>query len=449
MSTNRLWDKGESLDQIIHDFTVGSDPELDINLGPWDVLASSAHAQMLESVGLISKEERTTLLRHLQNLLTDMKKGKFSIPRELEDCHTAIESYLIAKCGETGKKIHTGRSRNDQVLVAVRLYLKNFMLNTIDSLSRTSQLCFKKGEDLLSVQMPGHTHFQQAMPASVGMWYYAVGEGILELVEEGLGVLNNLDINPLGVASGFGSPLKLDRELTTKLLKFRRTQRNPINTQNSRGKFELSVGRFSSSIASLIEKYSFDLVLYSMEELSWVKIPKNFTTGSSIMPQKRNPDVLELLRASASKIRAAETEIQGIISKLPSHYHRDFQFTKEPLMRSCETTSQCLTIFHKVIESLEFKLDSLEKSKSKELYATYYAFRLVKDGVAFRDAYKQTAEVLERGEINIKDLENDFNVIKDSLESELTQSKKDLANLHKQVIDKATEFQSLEKNIFS
>lgn len=449
MSTNRLWDKGESLDQIIHNFTVGSDPEIDKKLAYWDVLASLAHAKMLESVGLLTSDERTDLQKHLQSLLAIIKSGDFNIPRELEDCHTAIENYLVEKSGDSGKKIHTGRSRNDQVLVAARLYLKDYLLNLLLQLSNISKSCFERASSNIDIQIPGHTHFQQAMPASIGMWFSAIGEGALELIEEGLGILNNLDINPLGVASGFGSPLRLDRELTTKLLKFRRTQRNPINTQNSRGKYELAVAKFSSGIAGWIEKYAFDIILYSMEEMKWAKIPKTFTTGSSIMPQKRNPDVLELLRGTASKVRAGEMEIQGIIAKLPSHYHRDFQLTKEPLMRVCDTTDMTLEIFSKVIETIEFDLQKIDEAKTKELYATYYAFRLVKNGSPFRDAYKETAEVLEKGLIDIDDLKTDFLEISSSLKSELSASLLDLENLSATITKKINDFKDLEFSLFS
>ncbi len=448
MSTNRLWDKGESLDQIIHNFTVGSDPEIDKKIIYWDILASMAHAKMLESVGLLKSQERSDLETHLKALIGIVDSGKFTIPRDLEDCHTAIENYLVENTGDSGKKIHTGRSRNDQVLVAVRLFLKDYLLSLLQKLGRISDNCFERANNTIDLQMPGHTHFQQAMPASIGMWFSAVGEGALELLEEGLALLNNLDINPLGVASGFGSPLKLDRDLTTKLLKFRRTQRNPINTQNSRGKFELAVAKFSSNIASWIEKYSFDLIIYSMDEMRWAILPKGFTTGSSIMPQKRNPDVLELLRGSASKIRACDMEIQGIISKLPSHYHRDFQLTKEPLMRSCETTSTCLEIFSKVMETTEFNLEKIESAKSKELYATYYAFRLVKEGEPFRDAYKKTSEVLASGKIDIKDLQADFLEVSNTLKSELEASRIELKALREQSDEKFKKFNSLENSLF-
>ncbi len=447
-SGKRLWDKSgdsaSSLNKLIHEFTVGSDPEIDLNIIYWDILASAAHAKMLNNSKLLDDKDLAVLIPGLKKALNLVKKDEFTIPRELEDCHTALESYLTEECGDAGKRIHTGRSRNDQVLVAVRLYLRALIIDSVNGLTAVANLAFKRAESSLGIQIPGHTHFQHAMPASVGMWFSAIAEGAIELIREGLALSELVSINPLGVGSGFGAPLPIDRELTTKLLGFSKTQRNPINTQNSRGKYELSIVRYLSNISSWIEKYSYDLIIYNMQELRWVKIPKSFTTGSSIMPQKQNPDVLELLRGSASRVRASEFEIASIISKLPSHYHRDFQLTKEPLVKARNISLSTLSIFKQVLEGIDFDIIELEKSKSEELYVTYQAFRLVRQGMSFRDAYIETARLYTEGSINKKDLEQDFALIESSLISELASGKAELLQISNTISTKSAELNSLE-----
>lgn len=449
MSGKRLWDKGKSIDKEVHSFTIGSDPIIDKEILEWDILASAAHAIMLGDQGLISKEDQAKLIKALSEAYPLAQSRSFEIPYELEDCHTALESYLVEKCGDAGKRIHLGRSRNDQVLVASRLYLRNANLELGAKLLMLAETCKDRAKPLLGLQLPGHTHFQQAMPASAGMWLLAISEAALELAEESFSLNHTLSKNPLGVGSGFGSPLKIDREKTTNLLKFERTQRNPINTQNSRGKYETKLLRLLSDVAGLIEKHSFDLILYSMQEINFVKLPEEFTTGSSIMPQKRNPDVLELLRGNASLIRSKQFESEMLTSKLPSHYHRDFQLTKEPLIQAFSLSKTLLNIFLAVIEKITFNEEVLKKSKTPELYATYEAFRLVGSGMPFRDAYRETAKKLENNQIDVEDLSKDFDSIQKNLERELTTEENELKDLSLKFVSEINKLETLKKDLLN
>lgn len=425
-SGNRLWDKGDSLNKEIHAFTVGNDPIIDLSIITWDCLASAAHARMLNTKKLLKDEELKSLLKCLEEAYNLAKENKFEIPFELEDAHTALEVFLTKSCGEAGKRIHAARSRNDQVLVATRLFIRHELLKHVENLEKLAELALKRAEPLINLQMPGYTHFQQAMPASVGMWLASISEQALSIIKDALSLYDLINCNPLGAASGFYTTIEIDRELTTKLLKFKKTQRNPIEIQNSRGRYETKIVRLFSDTSSLIEKYSSDIILYSMSELGFFKIPDGFTTGSSIMPQKRNPDVLELLRGTSSKVRACQFELESIISKLPSHYHRDFQLTKDPLIRATEILKSSLPIFTKVIEGIEFNEETINKAKTPELYATYHAYKMVKDGAPFREAYLNTAKDLKDGKINISELENDFSIISKLLEKEIALAKEEL-----------------------
>lgn len=446
-ATNRLWDKGDKLDSFIHKFTVGNDPEMDQELLPWDILASAAHARMLAASGHIQALELKSLLKALHEAYQIAAEGSFSIPQELEDCHTALEVFLTNKCGEAGKRIHTGRSRNDQVLVATRLLLRSITISICTSLIECVEVCLKKATPSIRDQMPGHTHLQQAMPASVGMWYAAIAESGIELLRDGNSLLDSLENNPLGVASGFYTPLKIDREMTTNALAFKRTQRNPINTQNSRGRYELKVCRFLSDVCALIEKHSWDMIFYSVSEIGIAKIPLAFTTGSSIMPQKRNPDVLELLRAKASKVRACQYELESLIVKLPSNYHRDFQISKEPLLRASNTTEENSLIFTEVLRELEFDTKKLLERKTPELYATYEAFRMVKEGIPFREAYSKTADALSNGQIDVESLSQDFEVIALKLEAEIAEASKEVNEIKSYFQTKNLELNSLSEKL--
>lgn len=432
--SKRLWEKGKDINEEVHAFTVGNDPELDRNLLPFDCLASAAHAKMLAKVGILSAKEAKELCAALSEIHAKSLKGEFEIPQELEDCHTAIEAYLTEKCGETGKKIHTGRSRNDQVITAVRLYLRSEVLELCKNLLTSLDVISARYKELKDIPLPGYTHMQRAMPSSLGMWLHAYYESFLALLNDGFAVLDALDKNPLGAASGFSVPLELDRKLTAELLGFSKVQRSPVEVQSSRGMSELKALRFAEDIAHAIEKLSWDMILYSTEEFGFFKIPDALTTGSSIMPQKKNPDVLELLRGSAAKVRGASSELTAVIAKLPSHYHRDFQYTKEPLMRGLAQALSNLVIAAEVLKS--FSVDSTQckaASHSLDLYATYDVYKQVREGKTFRDAYRESAKKIERGQIDIDSLVPDYELIAKEIDASMKEAESEASGKFKEL----------------
>lgn len=428
-----LWDKGGELDSDVQQFSVGNDPELDMKIISHDILASVAHAQMLEKIKILSSEEYTSIHGSLKKLYSKVTSGDFTINPELEDGHTAIESYLTETIGAPGLKVHSGRSRNDQVLVATRLYVRSQVVDTLCLLLECTKAFLDKAQEFKKIPMPGYTHMQPAMPSSVSMWTHSFAESLLELVGDGLRLLDSINTNPLGVASGFGVPLPLDRELTAKLLNFDSVQRNPINVQNSRGKTELKFLRFASDIASVFEKFAWDMLIYTTREFGFVELPVELTTGSSIMPQKRNPDVLELLRGRTAKLRAAEDEIRWVIAKLPSNYHRDFQYTKEPLIRGADNLKSILEVALKVVANFKLNKEKLNEAMCDELYATYEVYRKLAQGSSFREAYREVGKLLENNKFDRNDLEKDFESIEKCLDRDIITAKKEFLKLEEDV----------------
>lgn|SRR3989338_8751375 len=388
----KLWQKNYLLNKFVEDFTVGNDYLLDQKLLEYDCIASTAHAKMLFKIKILSKKELNQLIKSLNEIIALNKKGKFKIKKEQEDSHTAIENYLIKKLGTTGKKIHTGRSRNDQVLTALRLYSKNELkeieklsVHLINEISK-----FKKSN--LETKMPGFTHMTKAMPSSVSLWSHS----FIESFEDNLKLLKFtselIDQNPLGTGAGYGVSLNLNRQFTAKLLGFKKVQLNPIYTHNSRGKFESLILNSLTQIMFDLNKISNDLILFSMPEFNYFELPKEICTGSSIMPQKKNPDVLEIIRANYHVVLANEFQIKSLVSNLISGYHRDFQLTKKPLMDSFEITKNSLNAMILVFQKLNVNKKSCESAMTEELFATQKTFDLVKKGVSFRDAYKKIAK---------------------------------------------------------
>jgi argininosuccinate lyase len=445
----RLWEKGASLDAQVHAFTVGNDPELDRSLLSWDSVGSAAHARMLSSIGVLSKEDCAALLPVLSEIHSLSLKGEFSIPEEMEDCHTAIESYLVDKTGDAGRKIHTGRSRNDQVLLAMRLYLRDQILQQLGTLAQCARTCLLRFDEVGNLPMPGYTHMQPAMPASVGMWLGAYAESFLDLIREGLSLLDRINANPLGAASGFGVPLPLDRDLTARLLGFSRVQRNPIDVQNSRGRYELRFIRWGVDVAATVEKLAWDLIIYSTREYGFFSIPEALTTGSSIMPQKKNPDVLELMRGRAAKIRAAENELLWVIAKLPSNYHRDFQYTKEPVLTCAETMSALLSMSEVVLTRFTCNEKALEAGMTDELYATYDAYRSVEEGMPFREAYRETSKRIATDSIKKADFIKEFDSIDASVIKDAREAQRELLESEKLIEKWRATFEEVEANIFT
>ncbi len=388
----KLWDKEYSLNKDVEKFTVGNDFLLDMNLLKYDIYASIAHAMMLKKIGILSGEELKKLKAELAQIQKLQAENKFIIKMEDEDCHTAIENYLTKKLGNLGKKIHTARSRNDQVLVDLRLYSKDKLLDaqklTIDLIDELLKFCEKNK----NIPIPGYTHSRKAMPSSIELLFGNFAESMSDNLEI-LGKAYEVnDQCPLGSGAGYGVPLEIDRQFASDLLGFAKVQNNVLYVQNSRGKFESFAVFALSSIMNDLSRLSSDLILFSMDEFGFFRLPDEFCTGSSIMPQKKNPDVLELIRAKSAKVDANHYLIKSIVSKLNSGYSRDLQLTKEPLIESFEITTSSLKIFPQIIKNLQVDKEKCINAFTPDLFATDYAYNLVKKGTPFRDAYKKTAE---------------------------------------------------------
>jgi len=400
----RLWDKGVAVDEVVHRFTVGDDPTWDRHLVHWDCLGSAAHARTLARVGLLGQDELDALLRELAKIDDLARAGRFEIPAELEDCHTALEASLIAALGEVGGKIHAGRSRNDQVATALRLFMRHHALQWLDRLAGFARAGLERMRHDGDVPMPGYTHMQPAMPSSVGQWLHAWVEAALEQMDAGLDLLKRLDTCPLGTGAGYGVPLALDRAYTAELLGFSRVQRSPIDVQNSRSRLAVYFVRLAADIGGILEKLSCDLLLFSTPEFGFFGLPESLTTGSSLMPQKKNPDVLELLRAHAARLRGRLVELEAISGKLPSGYHRDWQLTKEPVIRTAFELDEMLTVATRVLAGLAVNRDRLAAAMRPELYATHAALALTQQGVPFREAYRRVADDLRAGRFQPEEL---------------------------------------------
>jgi argininosuccinate lyase len=384
----KLWEKGSRLNKQIEDFTVGKDYILDQKLVKYDCLASIAHAKMLGKIGLLKKDEVQKLVKELNNLIDLDKKGQFKILKEQEDCHTAIENHLTKKLGDLGKKIHTARSRNDQVLTALRLFYKdelNGCVILVNKLIETIRAFLKKYG---TVVLPGYTHTRKAMPSSVNLW----GQSFMDSMKDNLKVTDLafvlIDQCPLGTGAGYGVPVQIDRDFSAELLGFRKLQNNPIYAQNSRGKFESTILHSLTLLMFDLNKIVSDLIIFSLPEFGYFELPDEFCTGSSIMPQKKNPDVLELVRSKYHIVVSCEMQIKNINANLISGYNRDIQLTKEPTIKGLEITKECLSIMCVVFSKLKVNEENCHKALTKELYATEEVYKLVEKGIPFREAYK-------------------------------------------------------------
>lgn len=391
----KLWSKGWDLDGEIERYTVGDDPELDLALVPYDCTASMVHARVLEKAGVLDAEEVVRLVGALESIKASAESGGFVINREDEDCHTALENRLVAELGDLGKKIHTARSRNDQVLGAIRLYMKDRLDGVgalIDDLVVTmGRRIEAEGE----IRMPGYTHMRKAMPSSFSMWMGSFMESMEDNKVMLQAVHALIDQNPLGSGAGYGIPvIDIDREFSAKELGFAKVQINPLYVQNSRGKFEASVVSALVNVMADLNKLSSDLILFTMDEFKYFSLPKEICTGSSIMPQKLNPDVLEIMRARYHEVLANEFLIRTMTADLPSGYNRDLQRTKKPLMDSFGITESSLRIITHVTRKLVVNREACERACTDEVFATQRVYELVKQGMPFRDAYRQVAAEL-------------------------------------------------------
>ncbi len=393
----KLWDKGKSTSALIEEFTVGQDRQLDMEIAAYDLQASIAHVNMLAAVGLLKQEESEQLVGALKELLREVAEGNFSIGREFEDVHSKIEYELTQRLGDTGKKVHTGRSRNDQVLVALHLYCKDHLLRFRQQTRMLFDTLLALSDKHRDKYIPGYTHMQMAMPSSAGLWL----GGYAELLVDDLLLLNAAlavaDQNPLGSAAGYGSSLPLNRSHTTRALGLATLKYNVTAAMMSRGKLEKTVAFAMASLAATLGRLANDIILYMNENFGFVSFPDELTTGSSIMPHKKNPDVFELIRAHSNRIQALPAEITLLVNNLASGYHRDYQLLKEALFPAVTSLSNCLDIMVHMLGNMTIREDVLAADRYDVLFSVENVNRLVSQGVPFRDAYRQVAAELEAG----------------------------------------------------
>ncbi|MEE3390742.1 MAG: argininosuccinate lyase [Candidatus Cryptobacteroides sp.] len=394
---DKLWDKGFDEDARIDSFTVGNDRELDLLLAPYDILGTIAHIKMLAKVGLLPGEDLAKLLPELRNMYSAAVEGRFVIEPDVEDVHSQVELNLTRKLGDMGKKVHTGRSRNDQVLVDLKLFTRAEIEKTackVKSLFETLQDASERFKDVL---MPGYTHLQVAMPSSFGLWFGAYAESLTDDMVMLKAAWDIADRNPLGSAAGYGSSAPLDRTMTTKLLGFADLDWNSVYSQMTRGRMERAVAGAYSSVAETIGKLAYDCCLYSSQNFGFIKLPDALTTGSSIMPHKKNPDVFELVRAHCNKIIAVPVEIRSVTGNLPSGYFRDFQLLKEIYFPIFKELDDCLDIVEYAIKGMVINKNIMSDPRYKLCFSVEEVNHLVSRGVPFRDAYRQVAASIQDG----------------------------------------------------
>jgi len=398
---SKLWSKqNTSTSAQVETFTVGRDKEFDVLLAEYDVLGSLAHTQMLESVGLLSKEDRELIHRELNNILTVIREGGFVIEKDIEDVHSQVEYMLTQRIGEAGKKIHRGRSRNDQVAVDIKLYLRGQVLHLKDETKQLFDLLIQLSEQYKDKLLPGYTHLQIAMPSSFGLWFGAYAESLIDDLELLAAAYHIVNKNPLGSGAGYGSSFPLDREMTTRLLGFASPNYNSVYAQMTRGRAEKVVATGLASIAATLSRLAMDCCLYINQNFGFISFPNELTTGSSIMPHKKNPDVFELIRAKCNRIQATPNELTLLISNLPSGYHRDLQLTKEILFPAIEEGKACLQMTRLMLSNIQIKDNILDDGKYKYLFSVEAVNELVNKGVPFREAYRQIGDQIEKGQFH-------------------------------------------------
>ncbi len=393
----KLWDKGFSTDQKIDHFTVGNDRELDLLLAKYDVIASKAHAKMLGKIGLLTNDETISLVKELDNIAKTVEAGSFTIEDTFEDMHSKIEFLLTDKLGDTGKKIHTARSRNDQVLVAMHLYLKDELKEIKSETVTFFDLLMDLAEEHKKVLLPGYTHLQIAMPSSFGLWFSAYAESLIDDLYFIDAAFKVADQNPLGSAAGYGSSFPIDRSFTTKEMGFDTLKYNVVAAQMGRGKVEKATAFGMSSIASTLSKMAMDICLYMSQNFNFISFPDELTTGSSIMPHKKNPDVFELVRAKCNKLQAVPNQLTLITNNLPSGYHRDLQLVKEVIVPAIQDLKACLEILTFSLKEIRVNQNILENPKYDYLFSVDTLNELVQEGMPFRDAYKKMGMEINEG----------------------------------------------------
>ncbi len=387
----KLWQKEYKLDRAVEAFTVGEDYLLDQRLVKYDCIASIAHAEMLANMGILSSKERISIVDELNHIIRLWEKRKFFIRKSDEDCHTAIENHLTRTLGETGKKIHTFRSRNDQVTTALRLYYKDALLEIKESMLKTKGAFVFFREQHREIGFPGFNHTRKAMPSTIEMWIGAFIDSMRDNLQLLDSVFYLIDQSPLGSGSGYGFPQNVDRLFTSERMKFQKIQENPLYVQNSRGKFESAILNLLSFIMMDVNKMASDLIFFSLPEFNFMELPNEYLTGSSMMPHIKNPDILEILRANYHRVLSNEFNIKSLVSQLISGYHRDFQLIKGPIFEGLDITSGSLNALQLVFKRLKVNKEACESGLSPELFSTERVYNLVMSGMPFRDAYHSIA----------------------------------------------------------
>ncbi len=393
----KLWQKDKNVSSAVEKFTVGKDKELDLYLAPFDVLGSLAHIKMLQSVGLLSKDELGTLESELKDIYKKIHSGNFKLDEGVEDIHSQIELLLTKKLGDVGKKIHSARSRNDQVLVDLKLFLRSEIEKLVISTKDFFDLLIEQSEKYKDDLLPGYTHLQLAMPSSFGLWFGAYAESLVDDLITLQAAYQIVNKNPLGSAAGYGSSFPINRKMTTELLGFDDLNYNVVYAQMGRGKSERIVASSLANIAATLSKLSMDACLFLNQNFDFISFPEELTTGSSIMPHKKNPDVFELIRSHCNRIQALPNEIMLMTTNLPSGYHRDLQLLKEHLIPAFQDMQNCLKMAGLMISNIQVKENLLQDEKYKYIFSVEEVNKLVSEGMSFRDAYKKIGADIENG----------------------------------------------------
>ena len=396
--SNKLWEKNFEVNKEIERFTVGRDREMDLYLAKYDVLGSMAHITMLESIGLLEKDELEKLLAELRHIYQLCEDGKFSIEKDVEDVHSEVELMLTRKLGDMGKKIHSGRSRNDQVLVDLKLFTRHELMEVVDNVKALFDELIQKSNQYKDVLMPGYTHLQIAMPSSFGLWFGAYAEGLADDMLYLQAAWRMTNRNPLGSAAGYGSSFPLNRQMTTDLLGFDSMDYNVVYAQMGRGKMERNVAFAMATVAGTLAKMAFDACMFNCQNFQFVKLPKECTTGSSIMPHKKNPDVFELIRAKSNKLQSLPQQIMMIMNNLPVGYFRDLQIIKEVFLPAFDELNDCLRMAAYIINKMEVNDHILDNPMYDPMFSVEEVNRLAAAGMPFRDAYKKVGLEIEAGE---------------------------------------------------
>ena len=393
----KLWQKDIDVNKAVENFTVGNDREFDLLLAPFDVLGNIAHAKMLASVGLLTNEESEQLVKELKTIYSSIPNSKFQIPNEIEDIHSYIEFLLTNKLGEVGKKIHSARSRNDQVLVDVKLFLRHEIEALVNNIQPFFKLLIQQSEKYKHHLLPGYTHLQIAMPSSFGLWFGAYAESLVDDVITLQSAYKIVNKNPLGSAAGYGSSFPINRTQTTQLLGFSDLNYNAVYAQMGRGKAERITAQALANVADTLSRLSMDMCLYLNQNFDFVSFPAELTTGSSIMPHKKNPDVFELIRSKCNMVKALPNEIMMMTTNLPSGYHRDLQLLKEHLFPAFSTLKDCLQMAALMLSNISVKENIVADEKYKYIFSVEEVNKLVLQGMPFRDAYKKIGLDIEAG----------------------------------------------------